>query len=53
MKGIESLSREIEIHKEKRKQALAEDKLELAEYYDSEIQGLEKTKENKESKLKR
>ena len=50
-KGIESITREIEIHKKKRKLALDEGKLELASYYDSEIKGLEKTKENKEDKL--
>jgi phage shock protein A len=50
-KGIESLNIEIEAHKEKRKQALEDGNLELASYYDSEIKGLEKTKDNKEKIL--
>jgi phage shock protein A len=51
-KGIESLQEQIEIHNEKRKKALEEGKLELASYYDSEIEGLKKTKKSKEDKLK-
>lgn len=50
-KGIESITKEIEIHKEKRKQAFEEGKLELANYYDTEIEGLEKTRDSKEDKL--
>ena len=50
-KGISSLEEQIELHKEKRKKAAEEGKLELANYYDAEIMGLEKTKNSKEDKL--
>ena len=50
-KGIESIQKQIEEHKIKRENALKEGKLELANYYTSEIAGLEKTGKNKEEKL--
>ena len=46
-KGIQSIEEEIKIHKEKRDKAKEEGDLELAGYYDKEINGLEKTKERK------
>lgn len=52
-KGIESLTEQIEIHKEKREKAQKEGNLELAEYYNSEIEGLEKTKNKKAEKLEK
>ena len=51
-KGIESIQRQTDEHRLKREKALKEGKLELAGYYDSEINGLEKSKERKERSLK-
>lgn len=50
-KGIESIHKEIEKHEIKRQNALKDGKLELANYYTSEIDSLEKQKEKKENKL--
>jgi phage shock protein A len=46
-KGIESIQKQIEEHKLKRERALEEGKLELADYYGTEIEGLEKSQEKK------
>lgn len=50
-KGIESLQKQIQEHEIKKQKALDEGKMELAEYYGVEIEGLEKSKKNKEDKL--
>ena len=50
-KGIESIKKQIEIHKEKREKALEESELELAEYYEHEIDNLEKNQEKKKQQL--
>lgn len=50
-KGIESIKEQIKEHEIKRKNAIKEGKLELAEYYTAEIAGLEKTEKTKEEKL--
>ncbi len=51
-KGIESIEKQIEIHKKKKKEAEKESKLELAEYYGKELKKLIKYKEKKEKLLK-
>ncbi len=52
-KGVESIKKEIEMHKEKMEEEEEEEdkNLELAGYYYKEIEGLEKTKERKEKQL--
>ena len=50
-KGVESIKKEIEKHKEKMKKAEEDENLELAGDYYKEIEGLEKTKERKEKQL--
>jgi phage shock protein A len=50
-KGIESLQGQIQEHEAKKQRALAEGKTELADYYRVEIEGIEKSKRNKEDKL--
>lgn len=50
-KGIESLEKQIEIHKEKKKIAEETGNEELTDYYDKEIESLEETKEDKEDLL--
>lgn len=52
-KGIESLQKQISLHEEKLKQAEKEGKLELAEYYEKEIEAKRKDKEKKEKLLKK
>jgi len=52
-KGIESLKEQIELHKEKRRQALEEGKLELANYYEGEIEDLTGAKERKEDQFEK
>ena len=52
-KGIESLKRQIEIHKEKLKKAVEEGQEELASYYVKDIARLEKEEKKKEEKLRR
>ena len=46
-KGIESLDKQIKIHEEKRKQAIEEGKIELADYYDKEILSKSRDKDKK------
>ena len=50
-KGIESINKQIEYHKEKREIAEKEGKLELEGYYKKEISKLESAKGRKENKL--
>ena len=52
-KGIDSLQKQIELHKEKKKQADEENNEDLARYYEREIAGLEKTEDQKEEILKK
>ena len=52
-KGIESIEEQIKIHEEKRQKALKEDKLELVEYYDKEIEQKKKDKAEKERLLEK
>ena len=52
-KGIESLEKQIEIHKEKLKKAEQEDNLELASYYKKEISSKENDREEKERLLEK
>jgi len=52
-KGIQSIEEEIEIHKKKMQEAREKGNLELADYYDKEISGLEKTKCRKENQLEK
>jgi hypothetical protein len=52
-KGINSLNKQIKIHEEKRKQAIEEGKIELAEYYDKEILSKSKEKDKKTSQKKK
>ncbi|MBI2107222.1 hypothetical protein HYT57_04505 [Candidatus Woesearchaeota archaeon] len=46
-KGIESLGKQIKIHKEKLETARKNNMLELANYYEKEIEAKEKDKEKK------
>ena len=50
-KGIDSLEKQIEIHKQKLEKASGQGKLELANYYIDEIKSLEEAKERKERLL--
>jgi len=52
-KGIESIKKQIELHREKMRKAIEEGKIELAEYYSKEIGNLGKEKEHKEEKHRR
>ena len=52
-KGIKSLREQIRVHEQKRKEAIAQGKLELAEYYEKEIESKTETKEKKQDKIKR
>ena len=52
-KGIESLENVIEIHREKKKTAEGEGNLELADYYDREIEARIKDKERREKLLEK
>lgn len=52
-KGINSLNKQIKIHEEKRKQAIKEGKIELAEYYDKEILSKSKDRDKKVSQKKK
>ena len=52
-KGIESIREQIKIHEDKRKMAEGEGKAELVDYYEKEIEGLEKQEETKEEQLER
>ncbi len=51
-KGIESLGKRIEEHNKKLQDAMHEDKLELAEYYEKEISHLGRAKKNLEKRIK-
>ena len=52
-KGIESLKEQIRIHEEKRKEAIAQGKLELADYYEKEIETKVAEKHKKEEFLEK
>ncbi len=52
-KGIESLQKQISLHEEKLKRAEDEGKIELAGYYEKEIEAKKKDKEKKEKFLKK
>ena len=47
-KGIDSLEKQIEIHKQKLEKAKEEGKLELADYYVDEIKSFEEARERRE-----
>ena len=50
-KGIESLEKQIKLHKEKKKKAELDDNFELTSYYEKEIEAKRKEKEKKERLL--
>ena len=50
-KGIESITKEIESHENKREKAKEEGDIELADYYRKEIQGMEQAREKKKKML--
>ena len=50
-RGIESLDKQIELHKEKLKQAETQEMLELQNYYEKEIESLKQRKKDKEDIL--
>jgi hypothetical protein len=52
-KGIESLNEQIQFHKEKMRKAAEEGNIELENYYEKEISGLEKTKDKKADMLEK
>lgn len=52
-KGIESINKQIELHKKKREKAEQDGKIELVGYYNKEIENLEETKEEKENLLEK
>jgi len=52
-KGIESLERQISLHKKKKEKALGQGKLERVEYYAKEIRAKEKDKDKKEKQSKK
>ena len=52
-KGIESLNKQIEFHKEKRESAKIDENIDLEKYYAKELEGLERTKERKEKLLEK
>lgn len=52
-KGIESLQKQIQLHEEKLRKAQQEGKLELAGYYEKEIESKKRDKEKKERMLKK
>ena len=52
-KGIESLQKQIELHENKLKQAEKEGKLELAGYYEKELENMKGYKGKKEKLLKK
>lgn len=51
-KGIESLEKQIELHKEKLRQAEKEGNVGLVEYYEKEIQNFEQVKEKLKRRIK-
>jgi len=52
-RGIESLNEQIKLHEEKRQQAFKENKIELVNYYNKEIDLKKRDKEEKERLLKK
>ena len=52
-KGIKSIEQQIEIHKQKKKQAEEENRQELADYYGREILSLESQKKKKKEQLEK
>jgi len=52
-KGITSIGEEINLHEQKMKKAKEEGNLELVDYYDKEIRGLEEAKDRKEKQLEK
>lgn len=52
-KGIESLEKQLEIHKEKKKKAEKEGHIELVYYYEKEILSKEEAKKRKEDLLEK
>ena len=52
-KGVESLEKQIEIHKEKMESAKEEGNFGLEDYYKREIEAKEKDKERKEELLRK
>jgi len=53
IKGVESLEKQLILHKEKLEKARKEGKLELVDYYEKEIEAKEKDKEKKKRLLKK
>ena len=53
IKGIGSLEKQLILHKEKLEKAGKEGKIELADYYEKEIEAKKKDKEKKEKLLKK
>jgi len=52
-KGIESLDKQIELHKEKLRQAQSQEMLDLENYYEKEIESLRRRKKDKEALLEK
>ncbi|MEK6907214.1 MAG: hypothetical protein AABW45_01685 [Nanoarchaeota archaeon] len=52
-KGIESLQKQILLHEEKLKKAKKEGKLELADYYEKEVENMKEYKGKKERLFKK
>ncbi len=52
-KGIGSIEEEIELHREKRRKAIEDGKIELSDYYGKEIEGLILAKNKKEGQLEK
>ena len=52
-KGIESIDRQIEFHKQKINESKNRGNIELEDYYSREIEGLQKTKERKQKQLEK
>ncbi|MBS3090793.1 hypothetical protein J4433_03445 [Candidatus Pacearchaeota archaeon] len=52
-KGIKSIKEQINLHVEKKEIAKKKGKVELAGYYNKEIEKLEETKEKKEKQMER
>jgi len=52
-KGIESLKKQIEVHKEKLRKALEDGNEERAGYYEKDIEGLEREEKKKEEQFGR
>lgn len=52
-KGIKSIKEQIKLHEEKKRVAEKEGKIELAGYYNKEIERLEETKQKKEKQLEK